>query len=418
MEPLLLRPLGSLEHIFWLMNRSAGNQIVLAAEIDGETTPHSWREALDALQRRHPLLSARITLSSDGLPYFEGPKIREIPLRSIPLRPATDAIWRDQAIATEWLDDQMANELAVPFDTESAPLIRAVLAHSEQRSVVLLVGNHAICDGISLSLCFRDLLRSLNGEHLEPMPVAYSLDQLCGISSETRQQPVPPGAGIQYPRDTPRVHRVKLSAELTERIVLRARTEHTTMHGALCSAMVHAGWSASAEWRKKSLRIFSPVNVRSVFGIGDDECGVFLTASSVVIERNASESFWAVARQATQGLNVPGARGAVCAQTQAQRKLLNSGLDAVGAVKIRQSALARDIMLTNLGRLRFQTEIGRFKITSMWGPLALSGYPGDHTVGVATAEDRAHLTLASRSPLPSMLELAEDILIRVSTDAD
>ncbi|MFM0123848.1 condensation domain-containing protein [Paraburkholderia sp. RL18-101-BIB-B] len=400
-----------MEHIFGLLNRSAGNQIVLAAEIEGETTLRAWRQALDALQRRHPLLSTAITLSSNGLPYFEVPSVQEIPLRF-----AADAMWVERAIATEWLDSQMADELAEPFDTESAPLIRAVLAHCEQRSVVLLVGNHAICDGLSLSLCFRDLLRSLNGEHLEPLPIPKSLDQLCGISTET-SQPVPPGEGIQYPRDTPRVHRVKLSADLTERIILRARAEHTTMHGALCSAMVHAGWNASAEWREKSLRIFSPVDVRSVFGIGDDQCGLFLASSSVVIERNASESFWAVARQATQGLNVPGARGAICAQTQGQRKLLNSGLDAVGAVKIRQNALARDIMLTNMGRLRFQTEIGRFKLTSMWGPLALSGYPGDHTVGVATVEGSAHLTLASRSPLPSMLELAEVILIAASKDA-
>jgi Condensation domain len=376
MERSMLRPLGSMEHIFWLLNRSAGNQIVLAAEIEGETTLREWRRALDALQRRHPLLSTKITLGSNGLPYFEGPSVQEIPLRFAP-----DANWGERAIATEWLDSQMADELAKPFDTESVPLIRAVLAHCEQRSVVLLVGNHAICDGLSLSLCFRDLLRSLNGEHLEPLPMPNSLDQLCGVSTETSQQPVPPGTGIQYPRGTPRVHRVKLCADLTERIVQRARTERTTMHGALCSAMVHAGWNASAEWREKSLRIFSPVDVRSVFGIGDDQCGLFLASSSAVIERNASDSFWAVARQATQGLNVPGARGAIRAQTQGQRELLNSGLDAVGAVKVRQNALARDIMLTNLGRLRFQPEIGRFKLTSMWGPLALSGYPGDHYGG-------------------------------------
>jgi hypothetical protein len=400
-----------MEHVFWLLNRSVGNQIVLAAEIEGETTLYAWREALNALQRRHPLLSTAITLGSYGLPYFEGPSAQEIPLCVV-----TDATWGESALSTDWLDSQMANELAKPFDTESAPLIRAVLAHSEQRSVVLLVGNHAICDGLSLSLCFRDLLRSLNGEHLEPLPIPDSLDQLCGISTETSQQLVPRGEGIRYPRDTPCVHRVKLSPNLTDRIIVRARTERTTMHGALCSAMVHAAWNASAEWRQKSLRIFSPVDVRSVLGIGDDQCGLFLTSSSVVIERNGSESFWAVARQATQGLNVPGARAAISAQTRGQRKLLNSGLDAVGAVKIRQGALARDIMLTNLGRLRFQTEIGRFRLTSMWGPLALSGYPGDHTVGVATVEGCAHLTLASRSPLPSMLELAEVSLMAASRD--
>jgi hypothetical protein len=407
----MLRPLGSMEHIFWLLNRSVGNQIVLAAEIEGKTTLHAWRQALNALQRRHPLLSAAIVPGSNGFPYFDGPIAQEIPLRI-----ATDAIWQEGAIATGWLDRQMANELAEPFDTASAPLIRAVLASHDQRSIVLLVGNHAICDGLSLSLCFRDLLRSLNGEHLEPLPIPKSLDQLCGISTETSQPPAPPGKGISYPRDRPYVHRVKLSADLTDRITLRARAEQTTMHGALCSAMVRAGWSASADWREKSLRVFSPVDVRSLLGVGDEQCGLFLASTSVAIEPNTSESFWAVARRAMQGLNVPAARTGVHARTQGQRELLNGGLDAAGAVQIRQTALARDIMLTNLGRIRFNPEIGPFKLTSMWGPLAFSGYPGDHTVGVATVSGITHLTHASRSALPSLLDLAKDELIAASKD--
>jgi hypothetical protein len=129
-----------MEHIFWLLNRSAGNQIVLAAEIEGETTLRAWRQALNALQRRHPLLSTTITLSSNGLPYFEGPSVQEIPLRF-----ATDAIWGERAIATEWLDSQMADELAEPFDTVSAPLIRAALAITQYAMAFRCLCASAIC---------------------------------------------------------------------------------------------------------------------------------------------------------------------------------------------------------------------------------------------------------------------------------
>ncbi len=368
----MLRPLGSLEHIFWLLNRSVGNQVVLAAEIDGHTTPEDWRHALDALQRRHPMLAVRIPATSNGFPYFEPSEAERIPLRH-----AADAIWTADGIASEWLDREMALELNQPFDTASAPLMRVVLACDQRRSVAILICNHSICDGISLSFCFRDLLKALNGEPLDTMPFPPSIDQLCGAA----EVPLPPSnislEGIRYPRDVPTIHRLKLSPALTAQIAQRARIERTTVHGALCSALLRAGRSAIPEWRSRNVLFFSPVNLREQWNI-DDDCGLFLGTGKVSLEPDRHESFWEVARNAMRGINVPGVRQSIGEQTRRQREALEGGLDAARAMELRQTALARDIMLTNLGRVRFDTTIGRFKLTAMWGTaraLGLSRQP-------------------------------------------
>ena len=56
----LLRPLGAFEELFCLFDQHFPTNHALAAQITGHTTVQRWHDALDAVQHRHPLLSARI----------------------------------------------------------------------------------------------------------------------------------------------------------------------------------------------------------------------------------------------------------------------------------------------------------------------------------------------------------------------
>jgi hypothetical protein len=76
----LIRYLGPSEAYFWLSNQSSWKHFVVAAQITGETTTASWRTALDAVQRRHPLLGVCIDADDSGAPYF-----RLLPELRIPL---------------------------------------------------------------------------------------------------------------------------------------------------------------------------------------------------------------------------------------------------------------------------------------------------------------------------------------------
>ena len=66
----LIRYLGPSEAYFWLSNQNSWKHFVVAAQITGETTTASWRTALDAVQRRHPLLGVCIDKDDSGAPYM------------------------------------------------------------------------------------------------------------------------------------------------------------------------------------------------------------------------------------------------------------------------------------------------------------------------------------------------------------
>src|SRR5260370_1819538 len=67
---LLLRPLGAFEELFCLFDQHFPTNGALAAQITGHTTVQQWRNALDAVQQRHPLLSACIDTTFNRVPHF------------------------------------------------------------------------------------------------------------------------------------------------------------------------------------------------------------------------------------------------------------------------------------------------------------------------------------------------------------
>ena len=50
------RPLGSLEHLFWLFDQNRSFHFAVIALISGKASPANWRQALDLFQQR-PILS-------------------------------------------------------------------------------------------------------------------------------------------------------------------------------------------------------------------------------------------------------------------------------------------------------------------------------------------------------------------------
>src|SRR3954469_18142973 len=79
----LLRPLGAFEELFSLFDQHFPTNGAFAAQITGITTVEQWRDALDALQQRHPLLSACIDTTFNRVPYFRRVIGQRIPLRVV-----------------------------------------------------------------------------------------------------------------------------------------------------------------------------------------------------------------------------------------------------------------------------------------------------------------------------------------------
>ena len=401
------RPLGALEQFFSLVDHHRSVHFAMAARVEGQATISAWRTALDALQERHPFFSVGIERGDGGSPYFRPDVNARIPLRVV--ANPEHANWQME----------VAKELATPFDEQQAPLVRAVLSHGTRESVFILTAHHSIADGLSLTYAIRDVLRALSGKTLEPLTPTLPQELLTELSL--------PKGGAQRPMESgpaergmpvafrplygalPGIDALRLTPELTDRLIEISRKEGTTVHGALCAALVLAGREVSSDWRNAPVRILSPFNLRKQIGIGED-CGLFVWAGVIPMEPHPHAVFWDMARNAKSSLASQQSLENAALGMATLIEALSPGIDAYQASQILAQAFPCELLLTNLGVLPCQFDCGNLKLKALWGPAVFMGFEGEQTVGVTTTNGSLCLLHSSFTPLPSLLKRTERIL--------
>jgi hypothetical protein len=78
-----VQALGVRERLFWLIDQKHPTHLTVTAEVRGFTKVQSWRDALDAVQRRHPILSTSINRNEEGQPALYQADAAPIPLRVV-----------------------------------------------------------------------------------------------------------------------------------------------------------------------------------------------------------------------------------------------------------------------------------------------------------------------------------------------
>jgi hypothetical protein len=406
----VLRPLGSLEHLFWLMDQSHPVHFAMTAEVEGDASPRAWRQALDRVQERHPLLRVSI----DGAPG-RAPEYRREEGSPIPLR-----IVEDDDPSSRW-KIEVGEELATPFDPSKAPLVRAVLIQGRRDAALILVGHHSVADGMSLAFAIRDTLHAIAGRTLGRLPVPSSQDEMLkGVlarSGETgggEEQAAPAGpAMIRRQRDNarPKVQGLSLAPAFTARLRVQ---ERTTVHAALMTALAVAGRRVSAAWQDIPVRVVSPINTRPTLGVGED-CGVFAGAATSALHPNLSElgatGFWDLARHGKASVASGQAQQGIAAVVSALQRAVADAPDVATASEFAATVFAREGLLTNLGSLPFPGQFGALKLKALWGPSVLQGLEGEQTVGVATVDGTLFLTHTSHTPHDGLLDAMQSVLV-------
>ena len=248
-KPTVLRPLGSFEEFFWLIDQNRPVHFALAAQVQGPTTAGQWRGALDLVQRRHPFLSVFIGTNGSSHPHFVQETTAAIPLR---------VVQKNNAVQ-RW-ESEMERELSIPFDPRHAPLVRAVLLHEANQAVFILVAHHSIADGLSIAFVIRDLLRALSGNPIDLLTVLPAHEEILGVTRSHAVQaepskdsnttaPARPAIYLREENSRPLIKGLRLTPELTGKLRERARQEGTTVHGALSSALALSCWETNPELR-------------------------------------------------------------------------------------------------------------------------------------------------------------------------
>jgi hypothetical protein len=398
-----IRSLGSLEHLFWLFDQNRPCHFAVMALISGGTSRRDWRRALDRLQKRHPILSVCIDGEPATVPSFRQADATPIPLRIVEDEP--ELLW----------EAEVGKELATPFNPNRAPLIRAVLIQGARDAAFLLVAHHSIADGLSLAYALRDTLDALAGRSLPPLPWVPSQDDMMNVSEslvdgQEQDQAGAARPAIYRPHDNarPTVKGLRLSRGLTSSIRDRARQEGTTVHGALCAALVLASREVFAAWREIPLRIFSPINARPLLDAGES-CGLFLGATTSMFDRQAMD-FWDIARDATIGVAANKTNEKIAARLATLRRVVGDGADVATGAELVAKVFAGEILLTNLGDLSFDRQFGPVRLEAMFGPAVLTGLEGQQTIGVATVNGALCLLQTSHTPVEGLLEKAQSVL--------
>jgi hypothetical protein len=391
----LLRPLGAFEELFCLFDQYFPVNGALAAQITGHTTVQQWRDALDAVQQRHPLLSACIDTIFNRVPHF-----RRVTGQRIPLRVVTSP-------GAEW-QREIAEEVNAPFTPDQAPLFRAVLLHQETHCTFILSSHHSVCDGSSRIFLLRDTLLALSGQTLEALPLAPSRETLFGAQQRTSPDPGVPSFAAQRPL-MPHVEGIKLALEQTTALQRRAREEGVTIHAAISAAITIAGRANDQNWRNNPLRIMSPAEIRDILGL-KDQCMVSFGGGEISIAPGASMTFWELARFAKDALSGVKSTQNISRMIDLQSTAVSSNLTIEQAFQLKRNAFNAQVMFTNLGRLPFDSTFGPVSLKTLWAPCALRGIEGEQTLGAVTVNGSLHLTHTSPAPIPGLLAvMAEEL---------
>jgi len=391
----IVRPLGAVEEFLWLFDHSSPKHFCLIAEVSGQTTVSDWRTALDALQKRHPLLSVSIDTTYNRVPHFRQATDSPIPLRVVEGN-------------TRW-EREVEREMRTLFDPTQAPLIRTVLILRPAQAIVILVTHHSIADGMSSVFLLRDLLAAISGQSLARYPFPPSLDEIVGSPVRTSAQP-----GIVLSQDLAKkrvespVH-VKSSVipqGLTTQLQERARLEGTTIHGIVCAAVAVAGREIDQQWRENQLRIFSPVDIRGLIGVQDQCMDAFSKAVSV-IETDAPARLWDLARSIRSTLlpfkTLEGNGPVISAISGA----IATNMDVEQGAEFNRAAFSEETMISNVGLVPYSPDFGKVTLQSLWAPAMLRGHELEQTIGVATINGSIHLVHTSWTPIPGLLEGVE-----------
>jgi hypothetical protein len=359
----LLRPLGSFEHLFWLMDQSHPVHFAVTAEVEGDVSPRDWRQALDRVQARHPLLDVSIEGAPGRVPHYRRGQGAPLPLRIV----------EDDDPGSRW-KIEASEELGTPFNPRVAPLARAVLVQGERQAALILLAHHSIADGMSLAFAIRDTLQAIAGGTLKELSLPSSQDEILenlevrdGIS-ENDEKPAPAGHVStirQRDKSKPNVQGLCFSETVTGQLRGRARQERTTVHAALLAALAIAGRRVSAAWRNIPIRLFSPVNTRRELGLGG-HCGVFLGAASTTLDPELYDldaiPFWSLARDAKSSVAVGETREGIAALVSTLGEAVRNCPDVTEAADFAAVTFAREAMLTNLGAVPLGDQFGSVKL--------------------------------------------------------
>lgn len=410
----LNRKLGLLENLFEILHDLGAMIDVNIAQIEGPLTPKILQQALDLVQKRHPMLQVHIVELADGC-YFRSEGTSKIPLRVI------DKQHDNQGI--EIAED----ELHQKFSGGLAPLCRVTFLNSSTSngiSEIIATFHHAITDGISCMRFFDDLLsycqKIAAGDYIgevvtmQPLPpLEKLLESHLTTKNNIEEAQEKPSQEIQPPKliiegEAPpsdrRTHLLTriLSPDITMQLKERCKQEKTTVHGALCAAMLFGAAKIALTDTPIHLSCGSNVNLRKYCEpeVKDDYMGCLISLVEETHTLDKNTIFWNLARECKAKISHSISKGLPIYNINSERMhKVNKQL----LIQIAEYKMGRNntISVSNRGQFNLLDNHDEFKIKDLYFATGQHMLGACFWLGTVTFHKQIFCTFANVVPVVS-----------------
>ncbi|MBU7014077.1 MAG: hypothetical protein HXS52_06580 [Theionarchaea archaeon] len=414
----MLRKLGANERVVWQTIQAGSINFIVVAHVLGHVEEANLRIVLDLLSKRHPLLRTRIDIR-EGEPFFTSFDVPDIPLRVV--RRTRKAQWQEEA----------ETEVNTTLPWATGPLLRVVLLQDDECSDIMIRFHHVVGDGKSGVFLVHDLMRLLgrvsSGEipQVELMPERPPVEELlprvntleelvksAALASKQlfnlvvrhpRKLPVDKNAFLE-PLSTRIVHCI-LSEEDTGALVERCRTESTSVHGAICAAMLTAVQEQicdSEHVDSITVNCMSPVDLRPFLNppLGE-ELGFFASMVITAHKFHDNSTFWDLARNVRHQVQNSIQSGGPFVFISLLDKLTPRDAQPSEFAKRASEIYPAPIMVTNLRHIAMPREYGSLNLGKLHFAVSNKAVPDLFNAAVATFAERLAINFSYVEPVVS-----------------
>lgn len=340
------------EHLMWLLACDVPINVSLCATIRGTLSIDQVTEAIGWIQRRHPLLGAKIFIDQQQQPQLVSQGVPPISLEV------------KERLSEEHWCQKISTELLRPFSWNEEALARVVLLHSPD-AVDLLITYHHIGDGLSGAYLMRDIWYEITepGSCRQRLPEIPPMDQLLPqITTEEDNDAVDfdwkvgveENSLLQQDDTLPKLHLLywHLSPLETDKLVARCRQEQTTVHGALCACFLLSLAAQVGSSQETILKCLSPFNLRNYLTIPVGEnFGEYVARLLTSHSLNQQTQFWDLAREVKHQINQAVVDKKIYSGSSIAKSFLSTNPNKITVRQYGLNMVNSDISITNLGRL-------------------------------------------------------------------
>lgn len=305
---VLPRPLDRAEAFFWFLDRFSSMNFAVMAEGRGDLDEQALQQALDAAQRRHPLLKAAIEADAGQRLHFV-PR----PATGLPLIRIDDKDWRMA----------LAERIVEPFELGEAPLIRACRLSDGERWIIALIFHHSIGDARSGFAVLSEVLQGAAGAPVDetPMPLqpplgalypaAFAgdagrelLGQLKAMRKAAAERSGLPVAQVGHrPSDeiVPRIISLQLSVAEADALARNARATQATVNGVIGAAQLIALRALFGDDDERVLGLTCAADLRPHLAkqVGADTPSFYVTLVTSIQRVGNDAALWPLAQRLT-----------------------------------------------------------------------------------------------------------------------